>query len=305
MQHITTRARQAKTYRFLLIYLCCFMTFSLSAQVKDCVSFRFVFMSDVHLRGDDHIVQSYRRAIDKINKVDPDFVLSGGDQVFDVMRGQANSDSLFSLFVEESSKIKATLYPAMGNHDIFGIYAESPSDETHHHYKFNLFNTYFGDANYSFDHKGWHFVVLNPFEVENFKWIGSFSNETLDWLRHDFDSLDEHTPVVVVTHLPLVSVQDQILLPEEGPSIGPHLRHKRELMDILMSRNVKLVLQGHTHYPEDIMVGNRIRFITAGAIAGRPSWRGEIHGPRSFLHFEVKQSGEYTYQTVAYEQDES
>lgn|GEM_PF-6243621 len=40
-------------------------------------------------------------------------------------------------------------------------------------------------------------------------------------------------------------------------------------MELIHAHNVRLLLQGYLHFPEDIHVLNRTRFITGGAIAGR------------------------------------
>ncbi len=116
-----------------------------TTQTSANEDFSFVFMSDVHIRDDDFAIQNFRKAIRQINELQPDFVLSGGDQVFDVLRGDVEkSKALFDLFKKESAAIKAPLYTTVGNHELFGVYPESPTDSTHRYYKYGMYEEYFG-----------------------------------------------------------------------------------------------------------------------------------------------------------------
>ena len=48
-------------------------------------AFSFAFLTDIHLQPEKHAVEGFRLAIDTINKLNPDFVLTGGDLVMDVL----------------------------------------------------------------------------------------------------------------------------------------------------------------------------------------------------------------------------
>ena len=58
-------------------------------------------------------------------------------------------------------------------------------------------------------------------------------------------------------------------------------------MEIVKDHNLKLVLQGHLHWLEDIHVMGKTRYITGGAVAGRPSWKGKRHGEEGFLKINI------------------
>jgi Icc protein len=293
------------TLRFSITLIFLFLlNFSAFAQKKKD-DFSFVFITDTHIKYDSSIINSYRKVVKQINKFNPDFVLSGGDQVFDVMRGgEQMADSLFTLFKKESSAIKAPVYTTVGNHELFGIYEESITDSTHHYYKYGIYEKYFGKTYYSFDHKGWHFVVLNDLDVKNKKYISSFDSAQLDWLKQDLSTLTKETPLVIMLHIPLVSVQNQFNVPEGGLIQQTTAVNRAQLLNILEPYNLKLVLQGHLHYFEDIMVNGKTRFITGGAVAGRPSWRGVKNGPRGFLQFKVK-AGKLKYSFIDYENNKA
>lgn len=284
--------------KFLSLFLILAPCWLFSQSTQD---FSFVFMTDVHIRDDGFALNNYRNAIRQINALQPAFVLSGGDQVFDVMRGDIDkSRKLFDLFQTESKALLAPLYTTVGNHELFGIYEESPTDSTHHYYKYGMYRAYFGEPYYSFDHEGWHFIVLNNLDAGGYKYFSSFDDAQLKWLEADLARVGRERPVVMMMHIPLVSVQNQYNLPEEGPSTGPQIIGKKRVMELIKEYDVRLVLQGHLHFWEDIQVLGRTRFITGGAIAGRPSWRGTTNGPRSFIHFTI-QDGAISYRNIAYE----
>lgn len=293
-------------FKLNLLFVACFLSLlfvadAVYAQKKESKDFSFIFMSDIHIKDDPQILKSYRKAIAKANALSPDFVLSGGDQVFDVMRGNAGmADSLFTLFKQENKALKVPMYTTVGNHDLFGIYKESTTDSTHAYYKYALYEKYLGKTYHSFNHKGWHFVVLNNLDVKGQKYIGSIDNAQLEWLKKDLEKVDKKTPVVVMMHIPLVSVQFQVQQPKVGAVAEPGVVNKYKLFDILEPYNLKIVLQGHLHFFEDIYVNQKTHFITGGAVAGRPSWRGAVNGPRGFVHFKVK-GDQFSYDFVEYE----
>lgn len=278
--------------RFIIALVFCQLSGNPYTQGQSSTSpdFSFVFMTDVHIKHDPFVLSEFSKVIDTINRLKVDFVLSGGDQVFDVMRGNVKkSDSLYSLYKEQVAKIKVPVHSSMGNHELFGIYPESDIDSTHSDYKYGMFKRYLGNPYYSFDHKGWHFIVLNVLDVDNKKYIGKVDEKQIEWLKQDLAKVDSNTPVAMMAHLPFVSSFYQVYPPKDGGNLGSALiKNRDEVLQLFKNHQLKLVLQGHIHWLEDINVENKTHFITGGAVAGRPSWRGNNHGPRGFLLFSVK-----------------
>ncbi|HRP33963.1 MAG TPA: metallophosphoesterase [Agriterribacter sp.] len=275
----------------IVLFFCGFML-DANAQrdLSEKQEYSFVFMTDLHIKHDPFVLSEFSRLIDTINSMKVDFVLTGGDQVFDVMRGNVKKgDSLFTLYKEQIAKIKVPVHSCMGNHELFGIYPESDIDSTHSDYKYGMFKRYLGNPYYSFNHKGWHFIVLNVLDVANKKYIGRVDEKQIAWLKQDLAQVDAGTPVVVAAHLPFVSSFYQVYPPKDGSDKDrPWISNRNEILQLFKQHQLKMVLQGHTHWLEDVNVENRTHFITGGAVAGRPSWRGNNHGQRGFLLFSVK-----------------
>ncbi|NCB06912.1 MAG: metallophosphoesterase [Bacteroidia bacterium] len=275
--------------KYWLIILILFYPFTfLTAQVKPTAeekSFEFSFLTDIHLKPEMNAPRGFQMAIDKVNQLNPDFVITGGDNVFDVMRGnRQRADSLFSLYKNMVKGFNMPVYHAVGNHDLFAIYEESPEKENHPDYKYGMFERYFGETYYSFNHKGWHFIVLNSLDVtSDKKYRGHFHEEQLDWLKSDLEKTDSLTPVVVVSHIPVLSVRGQMT-----GSDGPMIDNAARVLEMFENHNLKLILQGHIHWKEYGCVNDQFYYITGGSIAGN-GWKGRRHNTKEgFVHVTVK-----------------
>nr|WP_321486025.1 metallophosphoesterase [uncultured Draconibacterium sp.] len=248
--------------------------------------FTFAFLTDIHLKPEMNAPKGFQMAIDKVNELKPDFVLTGGDLVYDAMRGnQARCDTLFSLYKEMSAGFNMPVYNCLGNHDLFAIYEESPESSNHPDYKYGMFERYFGKTYYSFDHKGWHFVVLNSLDVtENKRYKGVFSEEELTWLKADLAKVDRQTPVVVTSHLPIITTRTQI----KGSEGRGNVSNSLEVFNLLEPFEKVLFLQGHIHWKEYGVVNDKFHFLTGGSIAGN-GWKGRRHNTKEgFVLITVK-----------------
>lgn len=276
--------------RILIGVILCFIYLHAAAQKKDS-AFSFVLMSDIHIKKE--VAAEFQKVIDSVNALRPDFVMAAGDLVFDVMRGNPPAaDSLFQLYKTMSAKIKSPVYNCIGNHELFGIYPESDITSSHPDYKYGMYERYLGKTFYSFDHKGWHFIVLNSIDVTaEKKYIGVISQEQIEWLKADLAKISATMPVAVTVHIPFLSTFDQ-RFPKDGNPVKqePHgtlISNRKQVLDLFDGYNLRLVMQGHIHWIEDIFINDRTHFITAGSVAGRPSWKGTRHGERGFMVVEI------------------
>src|SRR5690242_1396298 len=116
--------------------------------------FTFAYISDTHLYKkelNDRFVRSALKAVDDVNRLDPqpDFVLFGGDLA------QLGKPEELQLGVQILKGLKAPVKMMVGEHDWYLDLGET-------------WKGLFGPPNYSFDHKGVHFVVLNSVIEKDF-----------------------------------------------------------------------------------------------------------------------------------------
>ncbi|HDR90250.1 MAG TPA: hypothetical protein ENN63_11575 [Bacteroidetes bacterium] len=157
-----------------------------------------------------------------------------------------------------------------------------------------------GKRFYAFDYKGWRFYILDSIEKdEDGTYIGKVDTVQLEWLDRELGRVNPSTPIVVVMHIPLITVQTQLLagstVPNEESLV---VINSKEVLDRFSGHNLKLVLQGHLHFLEEISAMG-IRFITGGAVSA--SW---WNGPRlgmeeGFVMIHVK-GNEFNWEYIDY-----
>lgn len=287
-----------KNYKTLIFCLVATLLFTFqpakksSAQETNNAEFSFVFMTDIHVTEERNAVEGFSQAIDSINKLAPDFVLTGGDNIMDALGQTYNrSDSLYQLFDACIQKLDMPVYSTLGNHEVFGLYEESGVDPGHPKYGKKLYEEQIAKRYYSFDHKNWHFVVLDGIGFTDERhYYGHVDEEQLDWLKNDLKQNGKEKPVIVSIHIPLLSVGAQIMEePTSGFRKSSIVTNAHDVIKILEQYNTKLVLQGHLHFLEDIEY-NGIHYITGGAVSAE-WWEGTRFGmEEGFLKVDI--SGE-------------
>lgn len=241
---------------------------------------RLVFFTDVHARTEWETPRAMARAVRLINAQKADLVIAGGDLITDGFQSSARKvEPRWDAYMEMQRAIKPDVYPTMGNHDLV---AAIPNDGTPaaldprkvFKEKMNLDRTY-----YSFDAVGYHIVVLDTIDVtgDDYPYQGMVRPEEFEWLRGDLSQVPHDTPIIMVTHIPLLTA---FYVATEGAGfVAPKSRvviNRRDVLDLIEDHHVILVLQGHLHVKE-LLIWRDTTFITGGAVCGR-WWRGPWHG---------------------------
>ena len=109
--------------------------FLLSCSVPSGDSFRFVFMTDIHVQHGRRGIEGYEAAIDHVNSLNPDFVITGGDLIMDALEQSfQRADSLYRIFEQTSDLFEMDVYHCIGNHEHFGVYKNSGVSPDHPEY---------------------------------------------------------------------------------------------------------------------------------------------------------------------------
>jgi 3',5'-cyclic AMP phosphodiesterase CpdA len=175
--------------------------------------------------------------------------------------------------------IKGDLYPVIGNHDLVAAIPEDGSPpaldpRAVYRSQMGLDRTY-----YFFDAAGYHFVVLDSVQITGgkLKYEGMISREQLEWMKQDLSKVHTSTPVILVTHIPLLTA---FYNATQGATFSAKsnrvVTNNLEVFKLMENHNVILVLQGHLHISE-LIRWRDITFIVGGAVCGR-YWRGPWYG---------------------------
>jgi Icc protein len=247
-------------------------------------SFDFIFFTDAHIQPELDAAHGCDMCFRKIAGIHSDFAINGGDHVFDALAVSGSRASmLFDLYAKTQRDLRGKLYHTIGNHDVFGIFKESgvaPSDPL---YAKKMFQDRIGTgAFYSFDHKGYHFIVLDSIQpTQDRQWEARIDDAQMQWLAGDLKMIAPRTPVVVVVHVPLVTSFASYA--NAGPSKynTTTVANAPDVLLLLANYNVIAVLQGHTHINE-LVLYKQTQYITSGAVCGN-WWMGPRWGfPEGF-----------------------
>jgi Icc protein len=216
------------------------------AEAAGQPKFTFAYISDTHLyeqKLNDRFVRAVLKAVDDVNALDPepDFVLFGGDLA------QLGQTKELLLGRDILKTVKAPVRMMVGEHDWFLDMGDK-------------WRELFGAPQYSFDHKGVHFVTIMSVQEKDFwtargmtpaqrmQTVAGLDNglqsrfevgeEGRKWLSDDLAKVDKTTPLVVFSHSPLYKYYRNWNFWTDDAD---------EVQAILKPFKTVTVIHGHTH----------------------------------------------------------
>ena len=206
----------------------------IAASVAD--DFYFVQLSDVHWGysgpANPDALNTFKKTIATVNALDvqPDFVIFTGDLTHTTDDPKERRKRMGE-FKEIAAGLKVkTVRFIPGEHDA--------SLDNGAAYKEN-----FGLTNYTFDHKGVHFIV-----VDNVSDAGAkLGDAQLDWLKEDLAKQAKDARIVVFTHRPLFDLV---------PKWDWATRDGDKAIALLMPYSKLTVFYGHIHQEHHHMTGH-------------------------------------------------
>jgi len=187
-----------------------------AAESPTTEAFTFVQLCDTQLGkgGYEQSVNSFKEAVRLINAIKPDFAVICGDLVDNF------NDSSVADFKGIKARFTVPCYCAPGNHDV----GSTPTVES-----LNRYRQAIGDDYFSFEHKGYTFVIANTL-----LWIAQVQGESEihdSWFRQTLAAAsDKNSPIFVAQHHPVST-----------------LSLANELLALFETSGVVAVLAGHTH----------------------------------------------------------
>lgn len=253
---------------------------SCAMRGSDKGSTRLVFYTDVHARTEWDTPDAMALAADAINDRKADLVIAGGDLITDGFQSSAAKVApRWDSYMKMHQAIKADVYPAMGNHDLVGAIPTDGTPATDNPRAIYMDRMGLERTYYSFTAAGYHFIVLDSIQVtgDEYQYQGIIRSQQLEWLKQDLATVPKDTPIIIVTHIPLLT---SFFSASMGATYAAKpnrvLVNNREVLKTFEDYNLILVLQGHLHVNEMIKWQNTT-FITGGAVCGK-WWRGVWYG---------------------------
>jgi 3',5'-cyclic AMP phosphodiesterase CpdA len=226
--------------------------------------------------GYKHDVETFKLAVEHINKLKPDFVVICGDLI-----NTTEDDQAFADFNTVKAGFEMPCYCVAGNHDV----GNSPTVELLERYRALVGKDY-----YAFEHKGYVFVMVNtqlwkaPVEGESARHDAWFA-KTLQ------AASEKGAPVFVVGHYPLYLAEPDE--PEEYFNLP--VTKRKELLALFEQHGVVAVLSGHVH--RNIVNSYRgIQFVSSDTTS-----RNFDGAPMGFRVWRVGKTRPYAHQFVTVE----
>ena len=275
--------------------------------------FRFAHLTDIHVQPQLRAGEGFRACLTAVHRLKPrpDFLLTGGDLVMDVLGAdEPRAKTLFDLYTRICRDSDIPIHNCVGNHDVFGWNPKAKISPEHVSYgkKMVMERLALPKTTYSFDHKGWHFCVVDDI-LPNKKpcWQGGISEQDLEWLDRDLSAAGD-LPKVVCAHIPFISVygfRNQEIKDDKETHLKVNkasvCRNPGPILSAFRKHKVNLALAGHTHENERIRYDGTSHIIQ-GAVSGS-WWNGPRYdNPEGFGVIDVRADGsfEHSYHTYGW-----
>ncbi len=219
-------------------------------------------------------------ALHHVNSLEdrPDLLLTGGDQIMNAFGETLDRvERLWALFDRVlRSENSLPVEHCLGNHDVLGFGRSDVDDPTGKKRACELLGL--AHPFQSFDRAGWHFVVLDSTHPHPAGYKARLDEAQFAWLVEDLARTAPTTPIVILSHIPILSACAFLDGPNEEsgdwvvPGAWMHLDARR-LKDLFLKHgNVRLALSGHIHLVDRVdYLG--VSYLCHGAVCGN-WWQG-------------------------------
>src|SRR5262249_48591838 len=145
----------------------------------------------------------------------PDLVLHTGDVIFDALDSDRDAvTKQWALWDELARELPVPPVYAIGNHDVWG---KGPTSDPFYGKKWAVDKLKLSNRFYAVTKGGWKFIVLDSTQpIPAGSYTARLDDEQLSWLEGELENTPAAMPVIIVTHIPLLSVAINAWATSEG-----------------------------------------------------------------------------------------
>lgn len=246
---------------------------------------RIAHLTDIHVEPERRAGEGMAACLRHVRELQdkPDLIVTGGDHVFDSFeQSEARTRTLWDLWTRVvNDECALPVESCLGNHDAWGwnkAKSKTTGEEPLYGKKWAMDALKIPARFRSFDRGGWHIVVLDSVFPKGDGYIARLDDEQFEWLGGDLAAVKPGTPVMVLSHIPILSVavlyfggKDQREKNEVDPSLM-HIDAGKLHKLFLKHRNVKVCISGHLHLI-DRCEFDGVTYLCNGAVSGN-WWKG-------------------------------
>ena len=263
---------------------------------------RIAHLTDIHLQPELQAARGFTACLahaqsrpagdaqEVLGRDAADMIITGGDTIMDAFEADmARTKLQWELW----RKVKADhcgmeVHSVVGNHDVWG-WAKSKAGTTGTEPLYGkrwVCDEFGRDLPYtSFDRAGWHIVLLDSIfphpELGGASYIGRIDDAQWDWLERDLAAVGSETPIVIFSHIPILSATPIVWAGPATPQTASiqlpgelvHVDGDRFQKLFATRRNVKACASGHMHLIEQLDYDG-VRYLCNGAVSAG-WWKGK------------------------------
>lgn len=230
-------------------------------------SMRIAHITDVHIRPENDIPRRAVETLETVLQHDVDLFLNGGDSIHDASYDDVSRERVLEQWEEWDRFVQMVdsyeVFSCLGNHDMWW---KAPSEEDDMYGKsYAVKRLGMPDRYYSVSRGGWHFIILDSNQSGIRLDDGQFQ-----WLQKELEMLPEKTPVLIMSHYPILGVTDHF--------VGGQHSDFEELKTLFYAHQdkVKLCLSGHQHMVDRAWY-NGVDYLCNGSMSGYWWGKGDEH----------------------------
>ncbi len=242
---------------------------------------RIAHLTDIHVQPHLWAGKGFEKCLHHLQKLEvkPDLILNTGDSVMGssgISREKAAREwALYRNITTSENSI--AMASCLGNHDIWCPDTTSFTDGK----KWAMDELEMTRNYRSFNQNGWHIILLDSIHMrpEGTGYYGRLDEAQMDWLKEDLNNTPTHTPILVASHIPILSASvffDGDNLKDNQwvvPGSWMHTDSAQIVKLFHRHKNVKLAISGHIHLL-DRVIYNDIAYCCNGAVSGN-YWMGK------------------------------
>lgn len=285
-----------------------------SANAARKRALRVAHLTDIHVQPERRAGEGMAACLHHVQQLDdkPDLIVTGGDSIMDSLEADDSRTKLqWDLWNKVlRSECSIEVRSCIGNHDVWG-WAKSKSKTTGEEPSWGKKRAIemlrLEDRYYSFSRAGWQFIVLDstqPLQDGREGYTAFLDEAQIDWLARTLRDSPAHMPVLIVSHIPILSTTPILWAQNEHGNFQVsgwlmHTDHVR-LKDLFARHpNVKLCVSGHTHLLDRVDY-NGVSYLCNGAVSGN-WWKGRHKDcDEGYALIDLYDDGSFDHQYVKY-----
>ena len=277
-------------------------------------SLRIAHLTDIHILDKPEVSKAVAGIYTQLQsmKDKPDFIINTGDSLMD-MNNQTKEriDTLWKAWDHAAATHSFAVKSCLGNHDVWYLpkehaaYEQSSKDPLYGK-KWAMTKLGLPQAYYSFEQKGWKFIALDSINYNSEKGGYTFGQEQLDWLTEELAQTSGKTPVVLFSHVPIISVTPLLYAAQRTPILKMGFPGGDQHVDVMAVKsilkqhpNVRVALSGHVHYVDHVSYLG-VNYYCGGAVSGN-WWNGVLDDfAPAYSILDLYEDGSSHYETIYY-----